>query len=108
MSKVMELEAKKRNKLVMTSINSRLSRGLETKITALVVDDDNTNRTIHHRLLENLGIENQVARNGKEAIDIHCSGENFDLILMDMDMPVMNGIEVCLLINIGFIIYTYI
>ncbi|XP_039021840.1 two-component response regulator 24-like [Hibiscus syriacus] len=51
------------------------------------------NRTIHHRLLDNLGIENVAVGNGKEAVDIHCSGKTFDLILMDMDMPIMNGIE---------------
>ncbi|XP_038896434.1 two-component response regulator 24 [Benincasa hispida] len=65
------------------------------KIKALVVDDDKTNQMIHHRLLEKLGIENQVVGNGKEAIDIiHSFGEaSFDLILMDMDMPIMNGIQ---------------
>ncbi|XP_004292265.1 PREDICTED: two-component response regulator ARR22-like [Fragaria vesca subsp. vesca] len=64
-----------------------------TKITALVVDDSGINQSIHRKLLENLGIENQVAGNGKEAVDVHCSGKQFDLILMDMDMPIMNGIE---------------
>ncbi|KDP26430.1 hypothetical protein JCGZ_17588 [Jatropha curcas] len=63
------------------------------KITALVVDDDITNRIIHRRLLQHLGIENQEVKNGKEAVDIHCPGTFFDLILMDMDMPIMNGIE---------------
>ncbi|KAL4324159.1 hypothetical protein GQ457_11G003470 [Hibiscus cannabinus] len=63
------------------------------KMTALVVDDNTVNRMIHHRLLDNLGIENVAVVNGKEAVDIHCSGKTFDLILMDMDMPVMNGIE---------------
>ncbi|TXG51198.1 hypothetical protein EZV62_023722 [Acer yangbiense] len=63
------------------------------KITALVVDDNTVNQTMHHRLLENLGIENQVVKNGKEAVDVHSSGKYFDLILMDMDMPIMNGIE---------------
>lgn len=64
------------------------------KITALVVDDSRINQSIHHKLLNNLGIENQVAGNGKEAVDVHSSGKQFDLILMDMDMPIMNGIEV--------------
>lgn len=68
------------------------------KITALVVDDNMVIRAIHHRLLKDLGIENQVAVNGKEAVDVHSSGQYFDLILMDMDMPVMNGIEVLLLL----------
>ncbi|KAL4340290.1 hypothetical protein GQ457_08G020800 [Hibiscus cannabinus] len=63
------------------------------KMTALVVDDNMVNRAIHHRLLDNLGIESEAVGNGKEAVDIHCSGRTFDLILMDMDMPIMNGIE---------------
>lgn len=80
----------------LSSVGAGDSTMLEapTKITALVVDDDTINQMFHHRLLDNLGIRNQVVRNGKEAIDVHCSGKNFDLILMDMEMPVMNGIEV--------------
>ncbi|XP_068322035.1 two-component response regulator 24-like [Pyrus communis] len=69
------------------------SKNATTKMMALVVDDSIVNQRIHHKLLENFGIENQVVGNGKEAIDVHCSGKHFDLILMDMDMPVMNGIE---------------
>jgi CheY-like chemotaxis protein len=82
----------------LSSVGARPSTMLgpaATKITALVVDDDTINQMIHRRLLDNQGIRNQVVGNGKEAIDVHCSGKNFDLILMDMDMPVMNGIEVC-------------
>lgn len=63
-------------------------------MTALVVDDSMVNQTLHRRLLQKLGIENQVAGNGREAVDVHYSGKIFDLILMDLDMPVMNGIEV--------------
>lgn len=65
-----------------------------TKIKALVVDDNMINQALHRRLLHNLGIENHVVGNGREAVDVHCSGRRFDLILMDLDMPVMNGIEV--------------
>ncbi|KAJ6692594.1 TWO-COMPONENT RESPONSE REGULATOR [Salix purpurea] len=64
-----------------------------TKITALVVDDDRVINAIHCKLLNKLGIENHVAANGKEVVDLHCSGKKFDLILMDRDMPIMNGIE---------------
>lgn len=71
-------------------------KNMESKIRALVVDDSNINRTIHHKLLKKLGIENQVVGNGKEAVDVHSSGNYFDLILMDMDMPIMNGIQVIL------------
>jgi CheY-like chemotaxis protein len=67
---------------------------MEKTLTALVVDDDLLNQMIHRSLLGALGIQNQVVGNGKEAVDVHSSGKSFDLILMDMDMPVMNGIEV--------------
>lgn len=66
----------------------------ESKLTALVVDDSFVNQTIHQKLLNRLGIENDVVTNGKEAVDVYCSGRNYDLILMDMDMPIMNGIQV--------------
>ncbi|XP_010548750.1 PREDICTED: two-component response regulator ARR22 [Tarenaya hassleriana] len=45
------------------------------------------------RKLLMFGIQNEVVCNGKEAVDVHSSGKNYDLILMDMDMPVMNGIQ---------------
>ncbi|KFK44929.1 hypothetical protein AALP_AA1G321100 [Arabis alpina] len=48
---------------------------------------------MHHKLLDRLGIKNDVVSNGKEAVDVHCSGKHYDLILMDMDMPIMNGIQ---------------
>jgi len=67
---------------------------MEKTLSALVVDDDLVNQMIHRRLLDALGIQNQVVGNGKEAVDVHSSGKSFDLILMDKDMPVMNGIEV--------------
>jgi CheY-like chemotaxis protein len=66
-------------------------------ITALVVDDEGCTRMLHRMLLSRQGIEAVLAENGKEAVDLIRSGQNFDLILMDRDMPVMNGIEVCIL-----------
>ncbi|OIW11239.1 hypothetical protein TanjilG_28330 [Lupinus angustifolius] len=73
--------------------NLLASQDLATNLTALVVDDNIINRKIHQKLLKNAGLKNQGVGNGKEAVDIHCYGQSFDLILMDMDMPIMNGIE---------------
>jgi hypothetical protein len=66
----------------------------ETKLTALVVDDDKLVRMIHQGLLKRAGVKNEAVKNGKEAVDIHYSGQRFDIILMDKEMPVMTGIEV--------------
>ncbi|AES81690.1 two-component response regulator 24 [Medicago truncatula] len=64
-----------------------------SKLTALVVDDNIINRKIHQKMLNKFGVKSQGVENGKEAVDIHWRGQKFDLILMDMDMPIMNGIE---------------
>ncbi|XP_014494988.1 two-component response regulator ARR22-like [Vigna radiata var. radiata] len=69
-------------------------RNFGSQITALVVDDNVLNRRIHEKLLESAGVRNhEGVENGKVAVDIHCHGRRFDLILMDMDMPIMNGIQ---------------
>jgi CheY-like chemotaxis protein len=65
-----------------------------SELTALVVDDKKSYQKIHQMMLNNFGVKSHVVENGKEAVDIHLHGKKFDLILMDMDMPIMNGIEV--------------
>ena len=58
----------------------------------LIVDDIFTNRLLLSELIKTLGHETVQASNGKEALDL-MSNENYDLVLMDIEMPVMNGIE---------------
>ncbi|AET03172.1 putative histidine kinase response regulator and transcription factor RR-A-type family [Medicago truncatula] len=69
------------------------SQNFASKLTALVVDDDAMTRRIHQMTLSNLGVNNTCVKNGKEAVEIHQYGKKFDLILMDKDMPEMNGTE---------------
>ncbi len=57
----------------------------------LLVEDNDMNRFIARRSLEFLGFEIIEAPNGQIAID-RASKETFDLILMDIQMPVMDGI----------------
>ncbi|CAI8583205.1 unnamed protein product [Vicia faba] len=64
-----------------------------TELTTLIVEDDKLVRMIHQGLLKRAGVKSEAVKNGKEAIDIHCSGQSFDIIFMDKDMPIMNGIE---------------
>ena len=58
----------------------------------LIVDDIFTNRLLLSELIKTLGHVSFQAENGKQAIDF-LEKEEFDLILMDIEMPVMNGRE---------------
>ncbi|MFN0136532.1 MAG: ATP-binding protein [Phycisphaerae bacterium] len=57
----------------------------------LVVDDGDTNRKLVRVLLTRAGAEVVEACNGREAVDL-VAHERFDLILMDMQMPVLDGL----------------
>ena len=56
----------------------------------LVVDDSNENRQLVRVLLEEVGLQVFDAENGQMALD-RMAAEPFDLVLMDMQMPVMDG-----------------
>lgn len=58
----------------------------------LLADDNPVNRDLTTRLLEGKGHEITTAANGKEAVDCFLEG-SFDVILMDLEMPVVSGIE---------------
>ena len=58
----------------------------------LVVDDDPTNVFVLRRLLRHCGLECEVAANGAEAIE-KAVATRCDVILMDISMPVMDGIS---------------
>ena len=58
----------------------------------LLAEDNDVNQALAIRLLEKLGHKVQLARNGAEAIQMWRDG-HFQVILMDVDMPVMNGYQ---------------
>ena len=63
-----------------------------TALDVLLVEDNPVNQTVATRMLEKIGHRITVANNGEEAVEAFDSG-HFDLILMDVQMPVMGGIE---------------
>jgi len=65
-----------------------------SSLRSLVVDDDSFNRDLHKLLLEREGTEVVVASNGREAVEIFMATPEgyFSFILMDINMPVMDGI----------------
>ena len=64
----------------------------DTDVCALVVDDNPVNRKIIEGICKKLGWETQTANDGKQAIAV-LESKSFDIILMDCQMPVMDGYE---------------
>ena len=61
----------------------------------LLVEDNELNREIAEEILTEYGFQLDVAENGQEAVDMVSASNpgDYDLILMDIQMPVMDGME---------------
>jgi PAS domain S-box-containing protein len=70
----------------------------DRSLRVLVVEDDAVNRTLTARFLGKLGHVPAVARDGQEALEI-LRRERFDCVLMDVQMPVLDGIATTLAIR---------
>ena len=79
---------------VVPSQRALQSRSLTSlpPMSILLVEDNRVNQQVVIRFLERLGQKADIAVNGLEAVDMTLS-RDYDLILMDMQMPVMDGIE---------------
>jgi len=63
-------------------------------VTVLLCEDYFLNQEIAIEMFSQFGVETAVAENGKECMDILLnSGKTFDLIFMDLQMPIMDGYE---------------
>lgn len=70
------------------------SMELFSDIHALVVEDNPINQKMIQHTLKNLGITTECAENGKEGFEMYMQHhQRYDVIFMDIQMPVMNGIE---------------
>jgi CheY-like chemotaxis protein len=68
-------------------------------LKVLVAEDNMVNQKVCRRLLSRIGVQNvEVVANGQDAVNIDAR-QQFDLILMDMQMPVMDGLEATKLIT---------
>jgi two-component system sensor histidine kinase/response regulator len=68
------------------------AREPSTSLRVLVVEDNPVNQRLIARLLEKRGHRVVVVANGREALDA-LQKESYDLVLMDVQMPVMDGFE---------------
>lgn len=87
-------ELNRRSELVPSEQNAGVEDVRFDGLSVLVVDDGRDNQRILRFLLEEAGAQVGLAENGREAIDlIAASGKRYDLVLMDVQMPVMDGYE---------------
>jgi two-component system, cell cycle response regulator DivK len=61
--------------------------------TILVVDDIHANFLLFEAIMKRTNVRLIWARNGREAVEICLDHESIDLVLMDIEMPEMNGIQ---------------
>jgi len=64
---------------------------LEMKI--IVADDYYSNRLLVTEILKSLGHDFIIAENGRQALEALENNNDIDLVLMDLEMPVMDGVE---------------
>jgi len=62
-------------------------------LKVLYVEDKYVNRKVMKLMLESLGCHVHLAENGSEGLQVYKDYQNFDIILMDIQMPVMDGIS---------------
>ena len=63
-----------------------------THLRILAAEDNRTNQLVLQKMLAPTGIQLTICSNGQEAVDTFAA-HDFDLVLMDMSMPVMDGLE---------------
>lgn len=76
----------------LVSKSQQIKEGAFKGYKALLVEDNEMNRFITIQSLDFLGIETIEAENGKVATEL-VQKNNYDIILMDIQMPIMDGVE---------------
>ncbi len=69
-----------------------IGMAIEYPLRILLAEDNELNLQLMTLMLDQLGYNMEIARNGTEVLE-KIKGHTFDLILMDVQMPVMNGLE---------------
>ena len=81
---------------VCDAIKEKVDRSVDVSgMKVLLVEDNELNVEVALMLLEDAGVKADVAKNGKEAVEKFMASKegDYDLILMDVMMPVMNGYD---------------
>lgn len=72
---------------------------MQKKKRILIVENSLSQRILIGSIIETLNYDYIAVDNGKEAVDLLSYDKFFDIILMDIEMPVMNGLEAAKIIK---------
>ncbi|WP_293931198.1 ATP-binding protein [Iodobacter sp.] len=93
-------EATDSEKRLPTQYQALATQAEQTKLQRiLVVEDNPINQVVVLAMLARLGYQTELAQHGQEALDALKSTTSFDLVLMDCQMPIMDGYEASLQIR---------
>lgn len=67
----------------------------------LVVEDNLINQKVAVNMLEGLGVDTEVAEHGQEALEVLRECDRVSLVLMDLQMPIMDGVTCAAAIRNG-------
>lgn len=81
------------NKSDNDSISNDNKMEIGLRLSVLVVDDNQINRILVNKVLQKWGTVVDFAENGKEAVDKILANKEYDVVLMDVHMPIMGGLE---------------
>lgn len=83
------------SKVITKTKKKKISTSKEMTFNAniLVAEDNPANQELVKYILDTLNVTYTIASNGKEAVEVFIKQKNFDLILMDINMPVLDGIS---------------
>jgi len=81
-----------------TEPKRKVETGNERKLNILIVEDNLLNQKLASFILKKIDCHAEIASNGLEALEM-IGKQNYDLILMDIQMPVMDGIQASMAIR---------
>ena len=81
-----------RDDALLPESSAEVARPVVLSGKVLLVEDNPINQMVARKMLEKTGLESVLAENGKEALE-HLQREEFDAVLMDCQMPEMDGFE---------------
>lgn len=87
------IHAKKSSQKTEKIIRPKFVKIAQYDLSVLIVEDNQINQELCEKFLNKLGVQPEIASNGKEALNI-LKKKSFDLIFMDIRMPKMDGYAV--------------